>query len=113
MDVALEPIDPGRCCRGDLISSSGVAFVSDPADDPWTHILCWDGKNWTLQKAGAPSPTILGPQLTADVLKQHLPAGAKLWANLPPPKELAAKLMPADPASAVQIAPIWPARTTR
>ena len=26
-------------------------------------------------------------------LKQHLPAGAKLWVNLPPPRELAAKLV--------------------
>jgi hypothetical protein len=89
----------------DTISSSGVSFVSDPAEEPWTHILSWDGKNWTLQKAGEPSPAVLGPQLTSDLLKQHLPASAKLWANLPPPRELAAKLAPADPASAVQLAP--------
>ena len=89
----------------DAISSSGVSVVSDPADDPWTHILCWDGKNWTLQKAGDASPAILGPQLKAEMLKQHLPADAKLWANLPPPRELAATLTPADPTSAVQIAP--------
>jgi hypothetical protein len=89
----------------DAISSSGVSVVSDPADQPWTHILCWDGKNWTLQQAGAASPTILGPQLKAEMLKQHLPADAKLWANLPPPKELAAKLTPADATSAVQLAP--------
>jgi hypothetical protein len=88
----------------DTISSSGVSLVSDPAEESWTHVLCWDGKNWTLQQAGAPAPTILGAQLTADALKQHLPAGAKLWANLPPPKELASRLVPANPASAVQIA---------
>ncbi len=88
----------------DTISSSGVTFVSDPAEEPWTHVLCWDGKNWTLQQAGAQAPAILGAQLTADALKQHLPAGAKLWANLPPPKELAAKLTPGDPSSAVQTA---------
>jgi hypothetical protein len=87
------------------INAAGVSAVSDPAEQPWTHILCWDGKNWTIQKAGAPSPTILGPQLTADALKQNLLAGAKLWVNLPPPQELAAKLAPGDPASAVQIAP--------
>ncbi len=89
----------------DTISSAGVAFVSDPAEEPWTHILNWDGKNWTFQKAGEPSPTVLGPQLTGDLLKEHLPAGAKLWVNFPPPKELAARLLPADPTSAVQIAP--------
>jgi hypothetical protein len=88
----------------DTISSSGVSLVSDPVEEPWTHVICWDGKNWTLQQAGASAPTILGAQLTADALKQHLPAGAKLWVNLPPPKELAAKLFPADPTSAVQTA---------
>ncbi len=88
----------------DTISSSGVALVSDPAEEVWTHVLCWDGKNWTLQQAGAAAPTILGAQLTADALKQHLPAGAKLWANLPPPKQLASRLVPTDPASAVKIA---------
>ena len=89
---------------GETIASSEVLLVSDPAEQAWTHVLCWDGSNWTLQQAGAPAPTILGPQLTADALKQHLPAGAKLWANLPPPKELAAKLTPGDPSSAVQTA---------
>ena len=88
----------------DTISSSGVGFVSDPAEEPWTHVLGWDGKNWTIEKAGDSSAADLGPQLKTDVLKQNLPAGAKLWVNLPPPKELAAKLMPADPASAVQMA---------
>ncbi|MDR3473740.1 MAG: hypothetical protein P4M09_18950, partial [Devosia sp.] len=88
----------------DTITASGVAVVNDPAEEPWTHVLSWDGNNWILQKAGAPSAEILGPQLTADALKQHVPVGAKLWANLPPPKELAAKLAPSNPASAVQVA---------
>jgi len=88
----------------DAVSSSGVSIVSDPAEEAWTHVLSWDGKNWTEQQAGASAPVILGAQLTADAVKQHLPAGAKLWANLPPPKELAAKVTPTDPASAVQIA---------
>jgi hypothetical protein len=86
------------------IHAAGASSVTDPAEELWTHILCWDGTNWTLQQAGAPSPTILGAQLTADALKQHLPAGAKLWVNLPPPRELAAKLTPTDSNSAVQIA---------
>ena len=86
----------------EAIRSSGVALVNDPAEEPWTHVLSWDGKNWTLQQAGAASPTVLGAQLTADALKKNIPAGAKLWANLPPAKELAAKLSQSDPASAVQ-----------
>ena len=86
------------------IGASGAALVSDPAEEPWTHILCWDGANWTLQKAGAASAVSLGAPLTAQALKQHLPAGAKLWANLPPSRELAAKLAPDDSNSAVQAA---------
>jgi hypothetical protein len=86
------------------IHAAGVSVVSDPAEELWTHILCWDGTNWTLQQAGAPSPAILGAQLTADVLNQHLPAGAKLWVNLPPSRELAAKLTPENRDSAVQAA---------
>jgi hypothetical protein len=87
------------------IHAAGITPVSDPAEEPWTHILCWDGTNWTLQQAGAPSPTILGAQLTADKLKQCLPAGARLWVNLPPSRELVAKLTLDDRNSAVQLAP--------
>ncbi len=42
----------------------------------------------------------LGAPLTADAIKKNLPAGAKLWVNLPPSKELAAKLTPAGTDSA-------------
>jgi hypothetical protein len=87
------------------VAAAGAALVSDPAEEPWTHILCWDGTNWTLQQAGAASPISLGAPLTAQALKQHLPAGAKLWVNLPPSLELAAKLAPDDRNSAVQAAP--------
>jgi hypothetical protein len=90
------------------LQAAGVASVSDPAEDPWTHILSWDGTNWTLQAAGAPSPTRLGATLNPKMLQQQIPAGAKLWINLPPPKELAAQLLSAeDPGahnSAVQAA---------
>ncbi|MGD0859053.1 MAG: caspase family protein [Terracidiphilus sp.] len=86
------------------VIAAGAALVSDPAEEPWTHILCWDGTNWTLQQAGAASAISLGAPLTAQTLKQHLPAGAKLWVNLPPSLELAAKLAPDDRNSAVQAA---------
>jgi len=76
-----------------VIKAAGVASVSDPAEEPWTDILCWDGANWTLQHAGAAAPIKLGAKLSAAVLKQHLSAGAKLWVNLPPPRELAGKII--------------------
>lgn len=84
--------------------ASGAALVSDPAEDQWTHVLNWDGTNWRLQKAGDANTVNLGAPLTADAIKKNLPSGAKLWVNLPPSSELAAKLKPADSDSAVQSA---------
>ena len=84
------------------VEAAGIASVSDPAEEPWTHILSWDGTEWTLQQGGKGAALGLGARLTASVLKPHLPAGARLWVNLPPSRELAAALAPGDPDSAVQ-----------
>lgn len=86
------------------VQASGAALVSDPAEQPWTHVLSWDGSNWTLQQAGTAAPITLGASLTGDGLKKNLPAGAKLWVNLPPSQELAVKLKPAGSDSAVHLA---------
>ena len=86
------------------VQASGAALVSDPAEQPWTHVLSWDGTNWTLQQAGSTAPISLGAPLTADAVKKNLPAGAKLWVNLPPSQELAAEVKPAGAESAVQTA---------
>jgi Caspase domain len=84
------------------IEATGVVSVSDPAEEPWTHVLSWDGASWTLQPSGAGSSLDLGAPLTANALKPHLPAGAKLWVNLPPDRALAPTLVPGDSNSAVQ-----------
>jgi Caspase domain len=84
------------------IRTAGVTSVSDPAEEPWTDILCWDGTNWTLQHAGAPQAISLGTHVTAGALREHLRVDAKLWANLPPPMELAARLTLHERDSAVQ-----------
>ena len=84
------------------IEASGASLVSDPAEQPWTHVLRWDGSQWTLLKAGDTSPVSLGAPLTASALKLRLPADAKLWADLPPSHELAQQLAPAA-NSAVQL----------
>lgn len=100
---------PATLSQADLVAaaaqiqSAGIASVSDPAEEPWTHLLSWDGTKWILQQAGAPSPTPLGATLNAVVLRK-IPASAKLWVNLPPSRELAAQLLPTDPNSAVQTA---------
>ncbi len=86
------------------IQAAGVTTVSDPAEEPWTHMLSWDGTKWMLQQAGAPSSMPLGATLTSAVLRQNVPSGAKLWVNFPPSRELASQLLPADPNSAVQTA---------
>ncbi len=91
------------------VQASGAALVSDPAEQQWSQVLSWDGTNWTLQQAGSISTVNLGGPLTADAIKKNLPAGAKLWVNLPPSKELAATLKPgagdsAGQANAVQAA---------
>ena len=36
----------------DAVSSSGVSIVSDPAEEAWTHVLSWDGKNWDSATGG-------------------------------------------------------------
>jgi hypothetical protein len=95
------------------VKSAGVALVADPAEEPWTDMLRWDGSSWILQHAPSAAatidldakpnaPTHLGAKLTADALKQHLQPDAKLWVNLPAPKELAAKLALQDNDSAVK-----------
>lgn len=76
----------------DQVRAAGVATVSDPAEEPWTHLVAWDGAYWTLQRAGDAKSTPLGATLTAAALKQNVPSNARLWVNLPPPQELAAKL---------------------
>jgi hypothetical protein len=96
------------------VKAAGVVSVTDPAEQPWNAILSWDGTNWTLQQVKAASgakidlsakptpPASLGPKLTADALKKHLGAGAKLWVNLPPPRELSEKITFNDPSSVIR-----------
>ena len=99
------------------IKASGVATISDPAEEAYTDVLEWNGSAWTLRHVVADAaqpghftfffgkkngPTNLGAQLTAAALKSHLAAGAKLWANLPPSKELAGSLKLGDANATAQ-----------
>lgn len=83
---------------------AGIDSVTDPAEQSWTDILCWNGTNWTVQHAGTPTPFDLGTKLSSNALMQHLSANARLWVNLPPSRELAEKLVLHDSNSAVQAA---------
>lgn len=84
------------------VGAAGVTSVEDPADEPWTHMLEWDGTNWLLETAGSSAPVALGSTLTAQALRKGVPPGAEVWVNLPPSRELAAQLTPSDAKSAVQ-----------
>ena len=84
------------------IRASGIETVADPAEQPWTYILLWNSDDWILQRAGEKDVIELGWTLTAAALKQHLPAGAKLWANIPPSQELGGKLDLRNPGGKVQ-----------
>jgi hypothetical protein len=99
---------PSTIARADLqkaiaqIRASGIDSVADPAEQPWTHILLWNSANWILQRAGDADAVELGWTLTASALKQYVPAGAKVWVNLPPSQELGGKLNLHDQTSIVQ-----------
>ena len=102
------------------IKASGVATVSDPAEEAYTDVLSWDGSAWMLRRAGTDAaaqpghftflfgkkngPVNLGAQVSSAALKSHLAAGAKLWVNLPPSRELAASLKLGDGNSTAQTA---------
>jgi hypothetical protein len=72
--------------------SSAITLVDDPIEHPWTDVLSWTGTAWQLEHAAKPGTIDLGPTLTTAALARHLAPNAILWANLPPPQELAAKL---------------------
>jgi hypothetical protein len=78
---------------------SGVRLVKDPSREAWSHLISWDGSQWTLQKAGVRGADPLAVTLTADLIKHKLPKEAVLWLNLPPPAGL---LLRNDPSSAAQ-----------
>jgi hypothetical protein len=102
-------MSPGNLADADVLAAAaqvklaGVVSVEDAAEEQWTDILSWDGSHWTLQHGSSPA-VVLGAKLAAGDLKQHLTAGAKLWVNLPPSRELAAKLSLHESNSAVQVA---------
>jgi Caspase domain len=101
------------------IKAAGVTTISDPAEEPYTDVLSWNGSAWTLrhvaQDASVPQGhsffsfekkksalTILGATLSADNLKTHLAPKAALWADLPASREMADSLKLGDSDSEAQ-----------
>jgi hypothetical protein len=81
---------------------SGVRLVNDPSREAWSHLISWDGSQWTLQKAGVRGADPLAATLTADLIKRKLPRDAVVWLNLPPAAEVSTLLLRNDPTSAAQ-----------
>ncbi len=101
------------------IKAAGVTTISDPAEEPYTDVLSWNGAAWTLnhvaQDASVPrnhsffsfekkksAMTPLGATLSADDLKKHLAPKAALWADLPASREMAGSLKLGDSNSEAQ-----------
>jgi len=100
------------------VKASGVVTISDPAEQAYTDVLSWNGTAWTMRHIDADSaaqvnhsffnfdkksvPAILGAQLSANALKAHLASNARLWVDLPVPRELADSLQFADANSEAQ-----------
>jgi hypothetical protein len=85
----------------ELIRSAGIVSVEDPVEQPWTDMISWDGANWKIAHAGSNSSTVIGSTLTKEALAR-VPPDAKVWVNLPPPKEIAGRIELHDPQSAVE-----------
>ena len=82
--------------------SSGIRLVNDPSLEAYTHLISWDGAQWTLQKAGVRGADPLGASLTSALLQRKLPKDAVVWFNPPPPDDLAVQLQMNNPQSAAQ-----------
>ncbi len=84
------------------VKLSQIDTVEDPAEQPWTHIIMWNGERWLLQPAGSSEAVDIGVKLSAASIRAKVPARAKVWVNLPSSRELATKLSLHDEANAVQ-----------
>jgi len=95
------------------LQSSGAALVSDPAEQPWTHVLSWDGTNWTLQQAGSPTSTNLGAPLTADAVKKNLPPALSCGSIFRPRRSWPQRSRRPAPTAPFKSPAICLSRTTR
>jgi hypothetical protein len=102
------------------VKASGIATVSDPAEEPYTDVLSWNGTEWTLRHVAVDAtvarshfffsfekkksgPTTLGATFSADDLKAHLAPKAALWADFPVSREVADGMKPGDKNSLAQM----------
>jgi len=73
-------------------SVTGLALLAKVGAQKCTAVLFKSANGWIVRHIREAVDTPLGLHLKAEALKQHLDRDSKLWANLPPPRELAEKL---------------------
>ncbi len=94
------------------LRSTKSQLVADPSSEGWTHMIAWDGTNWTLQARTANQPAErkkrtdtaltqshaapavrLGPALSAANLSRRLAKESIIWFNPPLPSDIASGLL--------------------
>ncbi len=90
-----EPLSAGDKQTLAAVSASGhgepaIAYQNDVKS--CDAFLLKQKDAWVVRRVEQASTRTLGATVSAAALKQNLGADAKLWVNLPPPRELAAKL---------------------
>ena len=95
--------EPVTAEEEDRLKSMQAPIVSFNAKLEGCHVLLskQDGL-WVLHRIAETSTKRLGSALTSESLKRELAPNARLWANLPPSRELAAKLALKAEGSLVQ-----------
>lgn len=87
----------------ELLKSLQTPAVSFNAKLEGCHaLLTRQSGIWFVHRIAGPSTKHLGSTLTAESLKAELRPNARLWANLPPPRELSSKLALKAEGSLVQ-----------
>jgi hypothetical protein len=103
LDAQLCVNEPVTAADEELLKSLQAPAVSFNAKLEGCHALLNKQNGiWIVHHIAEPSTKHLGNTLTADSLKRELKPNARLWANLPPPRELSAKLALKTEGSLVQ-----------
>jgi hypothetical protein len=85
-----------------VLRAAHITLVADPASDPWTHHLAWDGKQWILythsnKNSGGQgkheAPITLGARPSTAAMKQ-LSSASIVWFDAPLPNGSTQGLLP-------------------
>jgi hypothetical protein len=92
MNLSMAEVEKVADAAEALAASKSVTVVSDPYQESPSHIVWWDGEQWELSAQGAKSGRgmkALGREPDLDAVARALPRDAKLFVDLPLPREAA------------------------